>query len=130
MISIRFRDITGDVGKIEKETHTFEQEIQQIFKWYSVQAVLYFNAVQTSAPAEAKGAFWTNHTFKAARAFFTDVIYIKNDSITLKFAYDQEPEYVKYLEYYNDERFAALPTMLERFAPMMIRDLKSLFGDG
>jgi len=126
---IRFLNLNEALDGIKAEVKDYEKEIEQIFQWYANQAVLYFIAVQTSAPAETKGAFWTNHTFKAARAFYTKVIYITGDSVRLIFTYEKDPSYTRALEYDFDERFAALPTMLARFAPMVIKDLKTLFGD-
>ena len=127
---VRFINLNDFLGDIDKDFRAYEKEIDKIFQWYANEAVLYFIAVQTSAPAESKGAFWTNHTFRAAKAFYTNVFKVDKEFIALEFTYKKDVDYVKYLEHDHDERFAALPAMLAKFAPMIMKDIRSLFGDG
>jgi hypothetical protein len=100
-----------------------------IFNHYAAEIVKYFIRVQTEVPAEVKGQFWTNHTFKAAKSFFAHA-YRENDIIGLIMDYETSlAPYVKYLEFYYGERFAALPSLIEQFYPMIEHDLRVLYGE-
>ena len=106
-----------------------EKETIAIFNFYKVEVLKWFQMAQGSAPSETMGRFWANHTFKAVEALFTEVIQSKGE-IILNIEYNtKHADYVKYLEYDNEGRFAALPTILDKFSDALIRDIKLLYGD-
>ena len=106
-----------------------EKEAFKIFEFYAVEAVKYFLL------AQGGNRFWTNRTFKALRSFIANA-FVRENEIVLRFAYDgtainkySNEEYTKYLETMQGGRFAALPSIIEAIAPMLIRDIKLLYGD-
>lgn len=104
-----------------------EQEAHKIFKFYAAQAMTYFMQVQGSAGAEEKGMFWTNHTFGAVQNFYAKAWRVPKNIIGLTFG--NNIYYAKYLEYGHEGRFASFPTLVDRFYPMILNDLKVLYGD-
>ena len=126
---IRFLNLNTIAKDIEDDFKDRSNEAFDIFKFYAAEVVKYFLLVQASLPAEVKGEFWTNHTFKAARAFFAHS-YKEKDIIGLIMDYETNlAPYIKYLEFYYGKRFAALPPLLERFYPMILHDIQVLYGD-
>jgi len=106
-----------------------EKESLAIFHYYKVEVLKWFQMVQGGAPSGTTGRFWTNHTFKAVEALFTEVLANRSE-IILNIEYNTgHADYVKYLEEAHNLRFAALPTILNKFADALIRDLKMLYGD-
>lgn len=126
---IKFLNLNS-IGKyVEDEFKERNNEAFDIFKFYAAEVVKYFLLVQANLPAEVKGEFWTNHTFAAAKAFFAHA-YKETDTIGLIMDYKLSlAPYIKYLEFYYGEKFAALPKLLRRFYPMILDDLKTLYGD-
>lgn len=98
----------------------------RIFAYYAAEAMRYFIAVQYKVAAETKGEFWTNHTFNAAAGFLAGE-YQRSDAMGLRFS--NTTWYAASLEFGYEGRFASFPTMLGKFAPVIIKDLKHLYGD-
>ena len=71
MINLRITNIDNVGNRIKNTFEEYEREAFLIYKYYAAEIVKYFIAVQTSQPAEMKAEFWTNHTFKAAKSFFS-----------------------------------------------------------
>lgn len=119
------------VNKHIKDTFDeYERYAFDIFKHYAAEIIKYFLNVQTIIPAETKGEFWTNHTFKAAKSFLAHIYQSDEKTIGLIMDYDTNlAPYVKDLEFYHDQRFAALPSLLNKFYPMIEHDLKMLYGE-
>lgn len=106
-----------------------EKEALKIFDFYAVEAVKFFLTNQ------GRNRFWTNQTYKAIKSFIATA-FIRENEMVLRFAYDgsainpyTNEEYTKYLETMNDGEFAALPTIIEQIAPLLIKDIKILYGD-
>lgn len=130
MINLRFMNIEIVGNNIKNAFDEYEREAFNIFKYYAAESVKYFTTVQTSGAAEVKAEFWTNHTFKAAKSFLAKSYQTKGERISLIMDYDTSlAPYVKYLELYYSERFAALPVLLNKFYPMIEHDLKVLYGE-
>lgn len=130
MIRLRFTNIDGVGNRIKDTFEEYNREAFNIFKHYAAEIVKYFIRVQTSLPAEMKGEFWTNHTFKAAKSFFAHAYQSRGETIGLIMDYDTSlAPYVEYLEFYYGERFAALPHLLDMFFSMIEHDLKVLYGE-
>lgn len=130
MINLRFSGFSQLASAIENEITLRNREAFNIFKYYSAEVVKYFFRVQGNLPAEVKGQFWTNHTFKAAKSFFAQAYELENNRTGLIMDYDTSlAPYVKYLEFYYGERFAALPALIDKFYPMIMHDLKVLYGE-
>lgn len=128
---LRFKIIGIDrIGKNIKDTYDeYNHEAFDIFKYYAAEIIKYFLRVQANLPAEVKGEFWTNHTFKAAKSFLAHS-YEEKDKIGLIMDYDINlAPYVEYLEFYYGERFAALPHLINQFYPMIEHDLQVLYGE-
>lgn len=104
----------------------YEREAYNIMKFYAAQATAYFMQVQGSVGPEQRGKFWTNHTMKAVEGFFSKAFQVPGN-IGVTFA--NSTFYAKYLEENYDGKYAALPTILETFYPLILRDLKVLYGD-
>ena len=124
-------DYSDAVARITENLDAKEKEAYKIFKYYAAEIMQYFMHVQGSAPAETKGAFWTNHTFKAVEGFiayaFTtpNAVNGRNIGLTLK----NKTWYAVYLEHGHGGKFASFPTLLEVFYPQIEADLKILYGD-
>lgn len=126
--------ITGIINVNNYIEDTFDEYAKyalDIFKHYAAEVVKYFLTVQLEVPAETKGEFWTNHTFKAAKAFFAHS-WVNTDerAIVLTMDYDENlAPYVASLELEHNKRFAALPHLLIMFYPAIEHDLKVLYGE-
>ncbi len=108
----------------------YEKKAYAIFKFYSIEIVKYMMRVQGNASAGTKGAFWTNHTFKAVNAFMTEAWQVPTKTMGVNMLYRRTPWYTDLLENGHDGRFAAIPTLLKVFEPLIIRDLEILYGEG
>lgn len=115
------------VARINATFASYEREAYNIAKFYAGQITAYFMQVQGSAGAEQKGAFWTNHTFKAVQGFFAQAYQVPGANIGITLG--NTTSYTKYLEENYGGKYAALPTLIERFYPLYIADLKRLYGD-
>jgi len=114
--------------RIKQSFEVYERDAYNIFKFYAAEIMRYFAQVQLNVAVETKGSFWTNHTFKAAKAFFAKAWQVPGYmGVTL--AYTKDPWYTEVLEYGHNEFFAAFPSLIKRFWPMIIADLKNLYGD-
>ena len=121
--------MTKVINYIEESSEEQINYAFDIFNHYAAEVVKYFIQVQTEIPAETRGDFWTNHTFKAAKAFFTSTRRDK-DSMVLTMTYNlSKAPYIEDLELHYQQRFAALPSLLNKFYPMIVKDLKMLYGD-
>jgi len=121
---IRFINMSVVNARIKLAFDEYEREAYNIFKYYAIEAMIYFNSVQTSAGAEQKGAFWTNHTFKAATGFFAKAFQVPGN-MGLTFA--NSTSYAVDLEEGYEGRFASFPTLLARFEPLIMADLRTLY---
>lgn len=122
-------DVNGLDHVIRRQFDEKKVETLAIFNYYKIEVLKWFQMAQGSAPAETMGRFWTNHTFKAVEALFTEVIQSKNE-IVLNTEYDlNKAHYAKFLEEDFNGRFAALPSILDKFADALIRDIKLLYGE-
>ncbi len=129
MIQIVINNQLGDY--IQEQFESKRLETFKIFNHYAKEVVSYFSQVQTSIPKDEMGKFWTNRTHKAAKSLFTQALARKGE-LVLNIEYDGDAPWVKYLE--GEEgtlgtRFAALPSIVERFVPFIVADLKALYGD-
>ena len=123
--------IIGEANLVARISQTFDEynrEAYNIFKWYAGEAATYFAREQTSLGPEARGEFWTNHTMKAAEAFFTKAWQVPG-RMGVSFAYTKEPWYTSELEEEFGGKYAALPKIMARFYPLIMRDLAILYGD-
>ena len=121
--------INNQLGSfIEDSFRSREEETYRIFNHYAAEAIRYFIRMQGSE------AFWTNHTFKALKSFFAKA-FARKGELVLGFYYDGSArnkkgvEYTQFLEGGHEGRFAALPSIVNEIAPMLIKDLKVLYGD-
>ena len=124
-------NITGTEKVISNILKQFEQkelEAYDIFNFYARQIMLYFLQVQGNASKGTKGAFWTNRTYDAAKSFLANA-FVERGVIGLKISYPDKLHYAKYLEYYHDKRFAAFPTIIDKYWDAIITDIKRLYGD-
>lgn len=112
--------------RIVQQFESYDREAYEIFKYYAIEAMIYFDTVQTSIAAEEKGMFWTNHTFKAATGFFAKAFQVPG---RMGLTFGNTTSYAKRLEEDFGGKYAAFPHMLERFWPMILRDLRILYGD-
>lgn len=122
-------DSSNVTNNIKHRYEQYESKAFKIFQYYATEAMKYMMAVQGSAAKGTKGAFWTNHTFKAVNAFLTEAWQVPTKTMGVNFLYRRTPWYTDTLENDHEGRFAAIPTMLERFEPLIIRDLQALYGD-
>ena len=122
-------DSTGVEARIKHTYDRYEREAYLIFRFYAVEIVKYMMMVQGSAPAETKGAFWTNHTFKAVKAFIANAWQVPSKTMGLTMEYRRTPFYTENLERDFGGRFAALPRLLATFEPLIIADLQKLYGE-
>ena len=130
MINLKLTNIDNVSNRIKNAFDEYEREAFNIFKFYAAEIVKYFILVQTSLPAETRAEFWTNHTYKAAKSFFATAYQSRGKTIGLRMDYDTSlAPYVQYLEFYFGERFAALPSLIDKFYPMIEHDLKVLYGE-
>jgi hypothetical protein len=120
---------TAVVRNIRITYEQYERKAYDIFKFYSIEIMKYMMLVQGSVPAETKGAFWTNHTFRAVNAFFAKAWQVPTLVMGVNLSYKPDPWYTELLEHGHDGRFAAIPTLLEKFEPLIIRDLQILYGE-
>jgi hypothetical protein len=118
-----------DKSMIQHIFDRYERKAYKIFQYYAIEIVKYMMQVQGSAPAETKGAFWTNHTFKAVKAFMAEAWQVPTKTMGVSLFYRRTPFYTESLENEHEGRFAAIPTLLEVFEPLIINDLKRLYGD-
>lgn len=126
-IQIVINDFIGDY--FTSQFRDKEKEVFKIFEFYAVEAIRYFLIQQNG------GVFWTNRTYKALRSFIA-YAFIRKNEIVLRFAYDgtardkyTNKEYTQYLETMQEGKFAALPSIIDEIAPMLIKDIKRLYGD-
>lgn len=94
---------------------------------YAAKALVYFQSVQRDLGKGALGEFWTNRTNIAAskwiaKAFRTPTSY------GFYVAHSNDVKYGKYLEYYNDERFASLKPIMAIFVPPFLAELRKIYG--
>lgn len=106
-----------------------EEEAYRMFNHYAAEIVKYFMNIQGG------NGFWTNRTYALIKSFYSQVLASKEE-LVLQFGYTgaaknkyTEEEYAKYIEYDHGGKFAALPTILHKFADLLIKDLKILYGD-
>jgi len=107
---------------------TYERKAYDIFAHYATEAMKYMQMVQGNAGKGERGAFWTNHTFRAVEAFFAKAWQVPTKRIGVNFKYKPDPFYTDILETGHGGRFAALPTILKVFEPLIIKDLQRLYG--
>jgi len=127
MIQFVINNNLGDA--LKSQLASKEEELLKIFEFYAGEVVVYFLSVQGSAPKESKGAYWTNHTFKAVKAFFAEA-YKRDNELVLNMEFNKRiASYVEFLEEGHSGRFASLPSLVAKIAPLIIRDVKLLYGD-
>ena len=133
MYEVRFVGEANIKRRIKQTFAEYERQAYDIFAFYAAEIMRYFAQVQLSVAAETKGEFWTNHTFKAAQAFFAKAFQVPGKGGTalmgVTLAYTADPFYTEVLEFGHGGFFAAFPSLIERFFPMIIEDLKKLYGD-
>lgn len=130
MINLKITNIDNVGNRIRNTFDEYSHEAFLIYKYYAAEIVKYFITVQTSQSAEVKAEFWTNHTFKAAKSFFARAYQSQGKIIGITLNYNTSlAPYVTYLENYYGGRFAALPSLIDKFYPMIEHDLKVLYGE-
>lgn len=107
----------------------YEKKAYEIFKYYAVEIVKHMMRVQGGAPKGSKGAFWTNHTFKAVNAFLTEAWQVPTKTMGVNLLYRATPFYTDILENGHGGKFAAIPTLMATFEPLIIKDLQILYGE-
>jgi len=123
---VKFVNTAAVVGRIGIVFDRYEAEAFKIFKFYAAETLIYFMQVQGAAPAESRGKYWTNHTFEAVQGFFAKAFQVPGRmGITLA----NTTSYARNLEEDYGGEFAAFPDLMERFYPLIIEDLKRLYGD-
>lgn len=126
---IQLLGVERTIDSIKASFDDYERQAYDIFKFYAGEIMAYFTVNQTNVPAEIKGAFWTNHTFKAAKSFFTKAYQVPSKYIGMNLNYHSDPFYTKYLEFGHEGRFSAIQPLLDRFYPLVIHDLQVLYGE-
>ncbi len=127
-MEIELRGVPAVLERLKVVFDEYDREAYNIFKAYAAEAMVYFMEVQGSAGKEQRGMFWTNHTFMAVQGWFAYAWQIPTGpSMGITFA--NSTWYAEILENGHGGRFASFPTMIERFYPMIIHDLKVLYGE-
>lgn len=119
-------DTTNAIKVIDDTFNAKERQAFKIMQYYAAQIMIYMSQVQASAPKESRGKFWTNHTFKMISSYLATP-FIRNESNEIGISIINRVWYAKFIEYGHELRFASFPTILEKFAPLVYADMKTIF---
>ncbi len=121
-------DTTAFESGIKHTYDKYEAKAFDLFQWYAVEIVKYMMIVQGGVPEGIKGAFWTNHTYRAVKAFLSSAWQVPTKVMGVTMEYRRTPWYTEVLEHGHGGKFAAVPRLIERFEPLIIADLQKLYG--
>ena len=100
---------------------------------YAAAALTYYQTHQRDKGKGVLGEFWTNRTMRAATLWYskayrtpTAIGFFVAHSDKLRDRYGTN--YAKYLEFYNDERFASLKPVMAIFVPPFLEDIKRIYN--
>lgn len=114
------------VDRIKVAFDEYEKEAYKIFQYYAGEMMIEFAMLQKSIPAEQRGAFWTNHTFKAANNWLAKAWQVPG-SMGITVANFQD--YAERLETDFEMRFASFPYFMDKYEPFILHDLRVLYGE-
>ena len=126
MYKIKIKNVPGAQDWTRKQFIAKETEVYFIFRKYAVLSMEYFAQLQLNAGKGVKGAFWTNRTLRAAESFYA-VQFTTGRYIGMDMGHNMT--YSPSLEYDHGGEFAALPTMMNELTPLIMKELKALYGD-
>lgn len=126
MVSAKVVGAAAVKTRILMQFEQYDRDFYEVFKYYAGEAMLYFMSVQGSAPAEEPGMFWTNHTFGAVQGFFAKAFQVPGQ---MGITFANTTWYAELLENDYGGRFASFPTLVDKFVPLILADLKYITGD-
>lgn len=117
----------GDIKtRLSEFFESYSKEVFNLYKEYAQYIEQYFWEQQGSAPAEERGRYWTNHTFRAANGFYAKAYQFFGKEVGIEMG--NETWYAYNLEHDYGGRFAAFPDLIAQFAPQMEDALDRIVG--